>query len=433
MRRIPLTLRGAGALLLAAACFALAAQVGLVGLQMLGVLLVALVAASVVWVWTVRRAADVARAVAPALPAVGDTVTVRMRMRMRSAAGMPAGLWQDAVPAGLEGTASGAWAAVGSGWRADERTAERTYALRATERGVHLMGPLSVTITDPFGIARRTIELGGQTRLTVTPSPIGLAPTPAPPGRSGGAHPTPSHRYGQGNDDLVARPWAPGDSMRRIHWRATAHRDELMVRQEERETSPEATVVFDLSSERFSPGASAPGGDPRFEVAVTACVSVAARLVHDGFEVAVTDVTGHPLCETIEAGDEAGIERMLLAAAALHVDAGAPLAALAARFAGDVAGPLVLVTGALREEEATALSAVAAHSTLPVLLAIGAEPAVAGAARGWRGGAVTAATGTPDEVWAQLAGPGAADRDRTGSEIAAVWSAAVAGVSPRVA
>lgn len=431
---MPLTIRGAGALLLALACFALAAQLGLVGLQMVGVLLVALVLVCLVRVYAARRIAEVTRAVVPPLPAVGDTVTVRVRMRMRSAGGMPAGRWHDGVPAGMEGVASGTWPAVGSGWRADERTAERTYVLRAAERGVHWLGPFAVVIADPFGVAHRTVELGDTTRITVTPAPIELAPTPTLSGRAGGARPTPANRYGQGADDLVARAWAPGDSMRRIHWRATAHRDELMVRQEERDTSPEATVVLDLGTARFSSAAAAPGGDPRFELAVTACVSVAARLVRDGFAVEVTDVAGHALCDPIEAGDESGIERMLLAAAGLRAEEGDPLGALAPRFAGDLTGPLVVVTGALREEDAASLSAVSGHSALPVLLAVGADSGATAAARGWRGGAVHVSTTTPDEVWAELAGSGAhrvADGDRAAAELAAVWSDAVAGVSRR--
>ena len=56
--------------------------------------------------------------------------------------------------------------------------------------------------------------------------------------------------------------------MRRIHWRATAHRDELMVRQEEQESTPEATVVLDRGVLRWSPEAlRAPGADAGFEAA----------------------------------------------------------------------------------------------------------------------------------------------------------------------
>ncbi len=93
--------------------------------------------------------------------------------------------------------------------------------------------------------------------------------------------------------------------MRRIHWRATAHRDTLMVRQEEQESSPAATVVLDRAVSRWSPAAThAPGSDAAFETAVTACVSVVARLVHEGYTVDVVDSDGTLLTDPVDGGDD---------------------------------------------------------------------------------------------------------------------------------
>ena len=92
--------------------------------------------------------------------------------------------------------------------------------------------------------------------------------------------------------------------MRRIHWRASAHRDELMVRQEEQETTPEAVVVLDRGAPRWAAEAmGAPGADPGFEAAVTTCVSAVARLVLDGYSVEVIDSDGTALAERIDGGD----------------------------------------------------------------------------------------------------------------------------------
>ena len=84
-------------------------------------------------------------------------------------------------------------------------------------------------------------------------------------------------RSGQGADNLIPRPYAPGDSMRRIHWRASAHRGEFMVRDEEQESTPTATVLLDLTPLHW-PADAREGDDPGFESAVTACVSAAWRL-----------------------------------------------------------------------------------------------------------------------------------------------------------
>ena len=99
--------------------------------------------------------------------------------------------------------------------------------------------------------------------MTVAPAVIDLPPLTNFAGEAGGTLHTTTNQLGQGADNLVARPYVPGDSMRRIHWRATAHRDELMVRQEEQESTPEASVVIDRGALRWSPEAMyAPGADP---------------------------------------------------------------------------------------------------------------------------------------------------------------------------
>ena len=91
--------------------------------------------------------------------------------------------------------------------------------------------------------------------MTVAPAIVDLPPLTDFAGEAGGTLHTTTNQLGQGADNLVARPYVPGDSMRRIHWRATAHRDELMVRQEEQESTPEASVVLDRGVLRWSPEA----------------------------------------------------------------------------------------------------------------------------------------------------------------------------------
>ena len=55
---------------------------------------------------------------------------------------------------------------------------------------------------------------------------------------------------------------------------ALAHRDVLMVRQEEQESTPEASVVIDRGAARWGAEAMfAPGTDPAFELGVVMCVS----------------------------------------------------------------------------------------------------------------------------------------------------------------
>jgi uncharacterized protein (DUF58 family) len=241
-----------------------------------------------------------------------------------------------------------------------------------------------VTSTDPFGVARRTVSLGEPTRLVVSPAVVDLPALPGLVGHAGGTVASPANRHGQGTDDVVARPYAPGDSMRRIHWRASAHRDQLMVRQEEQETSPEATIVFDRAASRWSAAAMEhPGSDNAFERAVTVCASVLVRLVQDGYAVEVIEPDATPLCGRIEATDALALEDAMLVLATITARTDDRLPALLDVFAGTTTGPLVLVTGRLGTADAAALVGVAHHSSFPVLLAAAPETGALAAAHGW--------------------------------------------------
>ncbi|QTV80052.1 DUF58 domain-containing protein [Microbacterium sp. NIBRBAC000506063] len=99
--------------------------------------------------------------------------------------------------------------------------------------------------------------------------------------------------------------------MRRIHWRATAHRGDLMVRQEEEEASPDALVVLDLSPARWEHAGEGP--DPRFELAVSACASAAIQLAADGYAVDVLDASGAQL--GVLRGNEEDADELLVALA----------------------------------------------------------------------------------------------------------------------
>lgn len=385
MRRLwPLTVRGTGALILGLACIIAAGRLGLVELVWFGVLLLTLTAASMIVVWAARGRADVTRVIAPRRPVAGGEIDVAVRVLMRTALPASGGRWRDGLSDGLTGDADGVFPTIPSGLSRGEREARVTYSVTAERRGIHWLGSLELTSTDPFGIARRTVALGEPTRVVVTPAVVELPSLAGVPGRSGGADAVRLNRLGQGSDDVIARPWAPGDSMRRIHWRASAHRDELMVRQEEQESSPEATVVLDRGVARWSPEAMESGAaDEAFESAVRACASVVARLAHDGYAVDVCDADGALLCDRIDPGDAGGLEAAMLMLATVQARLDDQLLALADLFAGETTGPLIVVTGRLDEADAATLSAVGHHSSFPVLLTTSPGPGALDAASGW--------------------------------------------------
>lgn len=371
MRRLwPLTARGTGALLLAATCFIVAAEASIPELLYFGILLIAVVGTSIVSLYVGRRTDSVTRSLVPDVASVGRESLVSVRVAVRTAVPTPPGTWHDTLPVGLRGTAAGAFPALGSGMRGGERVVDLSYTVTAERRGVHALGPLTVRSTDPFGLARRTMLFGQRTPVTVAPAVVDLSPLVDYAGATGGTLQTTTNQLGQGADNLVARPYAPGDSMRRIHWRATAHRDALMVRQEEQESTPEATVVLDRGVLRWSMDAlHTPGADPAFEAAVSACVSAVARLVRDGYAVDVLDSDGTVLAERVDGGDMTEVEVMLAHFATVTARRDDTLPRLARLFMGLTTGPVVLVVGRFDPADADAVGPVAHHSTLPLLLA----------------------------------------------------------------
>ncbi|SDQ22183.1 DUF58 domain-containing protein [Microbacterium sp. cf332] len=394
-RAWPLTLRGTGAVVIGVASIVCAHAFGVAELLYVGVLLLASVVLAWVSLWFVHRYGDVSRSFAPDVAAVGRGSVVTVHATARGGLSGAIARWADRLPEGIEGDATGILA----GANALDHV-RLTYHLRATRRGIRDIGPFSMLVTDPFGFTRRRLSLGGVESVTVTPAVVALPPLMEYPGEAGGSLHTATHQLGEGADNLIPRAYAPGDSMRRINWRASAHHDELMVRQEEQESTPEATVVLDRATRRWPAAAARTGADPAFETAVTAAVSAVARLSREGYDVTVIDTDGRPIGSPVAAGDAVAVEQLALDLATVVSGGDDRLAGLARLFAGTVAGPVVVVTAQLTGADADALAPIVAHSALPVLLASDSSDAVLARATdaGWRAAGL-APDGDLAEAW----------------------------------
>ncbi|HJP77190.1 MAG TPA: DUF58 domain-containing protein [Pseudonocardiaceae bacterium] len=155
------------------------------------------------------------------------------------------------------------------------------YQLRPTMRGIHNVGPLRGRITDPFGLAEFERELAAHSRIVVIPRVMRLTGLPGGSGQGAGDDGSIRLRSGQGEDDAVVRQYRQGDDLRRVHWRSTARRDELMVRVEERPWRGGITVLLDrrASAHRGS------GPTSSLEWTISFCASVCVHLHHVGHQV----------------------------------------------------------------------------------------------------------------------------------------------------
>lgn len=382
MRRRPLTARGWGCLLSGILLVVAANVISARPLLYLGVLLAALPLVSLLIVRLPRRRGTVSRQIETDLLAVGETSRVNVRFELVGL-GTPNGFWRDTLPPAVRGDAEGDYP--GDSW-------VLRYDLEGVRRGISTLGPLTLHTIDPFGLAQREQEFGETRAITVIPQTVALAPLPTRVGAAGGTARTRSSRIGQGADNLIPRPYASGDSRRRIHWRATAHRGDLMVRQEEEEASPDAMVVLDRAASRWERQDEEP--DAAFEAAVSLCASAALRLAQDGYSVDVVDSAGFALGEL--RGHEDDREDFLVALATVS-PRGEPRD-LRTLVGPNPPGPLVLITGRLDEADAEHLSTAGAAAPLLFAASAGPDALSAATAHGWHTGLLTASDDL-SEVW----------------------------------
>jgi uncharacterized protein (DUF58 family) len=120
-------------------------------------------------------------------------------------------------------------------------TESRAYRFEPGQRGeVEFIGFVVYT-RFPFGLFSKSLELDAPGHALVYPA---VEPIVVPP-RFGGARDGGEAIVGHGNAGAEVtglREYVHGDSMRRIHWRASLRRSELLVREVESESQAEVEV-----------------------------------------------------------------------------------------------------------------------------------------------------------------------------------------------
>jgi len=120
---------------------------------------------------------------------------------------------------------------------------------RCQQRGVFTIGPTSVYAGDPFGLYMVELFYPTTTALTVTPAVLPLpAITVAAGGHNEGgrARSSPWERTVSVSN---IRAYTPGDNLNSIHWKTSARRNKLYVRQFESMPSGDWWVFLDLAAQ----------------------------------------------------------------------------------------------------------------------------------------------------------------------------------------
>jgi len=126
-----------------------------------------------------------------------------------------------------------------------------TYRGRMLRRGRYRLGPLRVSTGFPFGLILGRFTCAEQHTLLVYPR-LGRLKGPWEARRReafAGVHRR-EPRAGAEGDFFGTRAWQRGDGLGQVHWRATARRGELVVRQREQPRHRDVAVVLALSRSR---------------------------------------------------------------------------------------------------------------------------------------------------------------------------------------
>ena len=287
-----------------------------------------------------------------------------VRLRLANVSRLPSGvlLMEDALPYALGGRPRFVLD------RVEPRgVREISYPVSSEVRGRFRVGPLSVRLTDPFGLCELSRSFATTDDLVVTPVVSRLPVVRLGGDWAGGGDAASRSVATSGTDDAAIREYHHGDDLRKVHWRSTARVGELMVRREEQPFQSRATLLLDGRAGAHrgdGPGSS-------FEWAVAAVASVGVSLVRTGFALSLLRDTG-------EALSPPGLpltEGVLLEALATVVSSGAPAldgAATRLRSAG-LGGVLVAVLGALDLAEAGHLARLRTGSRVCVAVVLDAD------------------------------------------------------------
>ena len=208
---------------------------------------------------------------------VGDQVRVTYTLRNGSRIAKP---WLEihnptTLPGGLPGRAI----TLGG-------SSERSWLIRIplSRRGHFRIEPLHIRTGDPFGFFEASATVGQGVSVVVYPR---LEPLPRwrlPAASLEGSRVAPVRTLQTTPLATTVRPYAPGDSMNRIHWKSTARHNEIQVKEFDLEQTADAWIVLDLQRSVQT----GRGDDSTVESAVRAAASIGDKALQEGRAVGMT-------------------------------------------------------------------------------------------------------------------------------------------------
>ncbi|PVG82792.1 DUF58 domain-containing protein [Nocardioides gansuensis] len=278
-----LTVRGRAFLAAGVTAIACAIVTGHPTIVRVGVLVGLLPILAAAWIGRSRYRLALVRTVHPQLVSAGQPS--RVDLTLTNEARTPTGvlLLEDQLPYVLGTRPRFVLDGIGQGWRRHV-----TYQVRSDVRGHFEIGPMTVRVTDPFGLVELGRAFHTTVGLTVTPRTVALPTIPLGGAWTGSGDNRPRAFATGSAEDVTVREYRRGDDLRRVHWRSSARVGELMVRREEQPWQSRATVYLDnrLVAHRGQGIASS------LESAVSVAASIAVHLSQRGYLVRLVTAAG---------------------------------------------------------------------------------------------------------------------------------------------
>lgn len=233
--------------------------------------------------WTPARF-DVRRQLSATRVFSGSTVTVTLTLANQGRTTTSYALLEDRVPAALGKPVRLVVAGVPPGGRQSV-----SYSLGCRRRGRFMLGPLDVALSDPFGLARASVQIPSESELIVYPEVEELELSGLVSGASGSGESTSRHLYRSATEFYTMREYVTGDDLRRIHWPSVARTGELMIRQDESPRRSHAVIFLDTRV-----AALGDSGGPGLERAISTAAALTRAFSRAGFALTLATVDSSP-------------------------------------------------------------------------------------------------------------------------------------------
>lgn len=294
----------------------------------------------------------------PARAFAGEIIDARLHLHNRSWLPLPWLQIQEAVPLELKDQLNyRSVTSVGG-----HSTVEQPYRLACKKRGYYQVGPLSLRSSDIFGFVEARWDEARPATLIVYPQVVPLERLGLPSRSPFGSLPGRRQLLEDPARMAGVRAYTAGDSLRRIHWKASAHSGDLLVKKLQPSMAVPVSMLLDLNRDAY-PTRSLVGSS---EWAITVAASLASALTAQRQAVglatngldALAGVTAAAL--PARSGEEQLMSILSLLARIQVQSAGAPLAEWLGRQTATLAWgtTLVVITPHLDEAALWALHGV---------------------------------------------------------------------------